>query len=62
MSQRTQVHGLQVSTDLYQFINSQVLPGTGVSAETFWRGFDSIVSDMAPRNAALLAERDSLQT
>jgi malate synthase len=62
MSQRTQVHGLQVSTDLYQFINSQVLPGTGVSAETFWRGFDSIVSDMAPRNAALLAERDRLQT
>ena len=61
MSQRTQVHGLQVSTDLYQFINDQVLPGTGVSAETFWKGFDSIVADLAPKNAALLAERDRLQ-
>jgi malate synthase len=61
MSQRTQIHGLQVSTDLYQFINDQVLPGTGVSAETFWKGFDSIVADLAPKNAALLAERDRLQ-
>uniref|UniRef100_UPI00286E10B4 malate synthase G n=1 Tax=Hydrogenophaga sp. TaxID=1904254 RepID=UPI00286E10B4 len=62
MSDRTQVHGLQVSTDLYQFINEQVLPGTGVSAESFWKGFDSIVADLAPKNAALLAERDRLQT
>ncbi|HMN92860.1 MAG TPA: malate synthase G [Hydrogenophaga sp.] len=62
MSQRTQVHGLQVSTDLYQFINEQVLPGTGVSAEAFWKGFDRIVADLAPKNAALLAERDRLQT
>jgi malate synthase len=61
MTQRTQVHGLQVSTDLHQFINEQVLPGTGVSAETFWKGFDSIVADLAPKNAALLAERDRLQ-
>ncbi|TNF58728.1 MAG: malate synthase G, partial [Burkholderiales bacterium] len=61
MSDRTQVHGLQVSTDLYQFINDKVLPGTGVSAETFWQGFDRIVADLAPRNAALLAERDRLQ-
>ncbi|MGM9425036.1 malate synthase G [Hydrogenophaga sp. MI9] len=62
MTQRTRIHGLQVSTDLYQFINDQVLPGTGVSAETFWKGFDGIVADLAPKNAALLAERDRLQT
>jgi malate synthase len=62
MTQRTQIHGLQVATELHQFINSQVLPGTGVSAETaFWKGFDAIVADLAPKNAALLAERDRLQ-
>ena len=38
-----------------------MLPGTGVSSETFWKGFDAIVSDLAPKNAALLAERDRLQ-
>jgi malate synthase len=38
-----------------------VLPGTGITAAAFWAGFDAIVRDLAPRNAALLAERDRLQ-
>ncbi len=59
---RTTIHGLQVATALYDFINQQVLPGTGVSEATFWKGFDSIVADLAPKNAALLAERDRLQS
>jgi malate synthase len=58
---RTTVHGLQVATELYEFINAQVLPGTGVASATFWKGFDAIVADLAPKNAALLAERDRLQ-
>ncbi|MEG3000709.1 MAG: malate synthase G, partial [Comamonas sp.] len=61
MTDRTQVHGLQVATDLYNFVNTQVLPGTGVDQQAFWAGFDSIVADLAPKNAALLAERDRLQ-
>jgi malate synthase len=58
---RTTVHGLQVATELYEFINTSVLPGTGVASATFWKGFDAIVADLAPKNAALLAERDRLQ-
>ncbi len=58
---RTSVHSLQVATPLHQFINEQVLPGTGVDPNTFWAGFDAIVTDLAPKNAALLAERDRLQ-
>ncbi len=58
---RTQVHGLQVATELHRFINEEVLPGTGVDAAAFWAGFDAIVADLAPKNAALLAERDRLQ-
>lgn len=61
MTDRTQVHGLQVATELYNFVNTQVLPGTGVNQEAFWKGFDEIVADLAPKNAALLAERDRLQ-
>ena len=59
---RTTAHGLQVATELYRFIEDKVLPGTGVNSDTFWTGFDAIVSDLAPRNVALLAERDRLQT
>ena len=62
MTARTPVHQLQVATELYNFIEQQVLPGTGVSAATFWPGFAAIVNDLAPKNAALLAERDRLQT
>jgi len=61
MSDRTQVHGLRVATVLHRFIEDQVLPGTGVNAADFWKGFDAIVHDLAPKNAALLAERDRLQ-
>jgi malate synthase len=61
MTARTTVHGLQVATELYRFIEDKVLPGTGVGSAAFWKGFDGIVTDLAPRNAALLGERDRLQ-
>jgi malate synthase len=62
MTARTTVHRLQVATELYRFVEDQVLPGTGIDSARFWAGFDAIVADLAPRNAALLAERDRLQT
>jgi len=61
MTERTNVHRLQVATNLYRFIEDQVLPGTGVAPAAFWQGFDALVHDLAPKNAALLAERDRLQ-
>ena len=61
-TQRTQRHSLQVATVLDAFINEQVLPGTGLDSDKFWAGFDAIVADLAPKNVALLAERDRLQT
>ncbi|WP_334120475.1 malate synthase G [Limnobacter sp.] len=61
MTERTTVHGLKVATPLYNFINNDVLPGTGIDQAGFWKGFDAIVSTLAPKNAALLAERDRIQ-
>ncbi|WP_341908553.1 malate synthase G [Polaromonas sp. YR568] len=58
---RTTCHRLEVATNLYRFIEDAVLPGTGVSSEKFWKGFDAIVADLAPKNIGLLAERDRLQ-
>ncbi|MFT4190924.1 MAG: malate synthase G [Comamonas sp.] len=60
-SAHTTVHGLQVATELYRFIEDRVLPRVGVPSARFWQGFDALVHDLAPRNAALLAERDRLQ-
>ena len=61
MTARFSVHGLQVASSLHRFIEERVLPGTGVAGAAFWRGFDAIVHDLAPKNAELLAERDRLQ-
>jgi malate synthase len=61
MTDRTVVHRLHVATALHQFIEQRVLPGTGVEPAAFWSGFDRIVAEFAPRNTALLAERDRLQ-
>ena len=62
MTQRTLTHGLHVASSLKEFVDGRVLPGTGVSPDVFWSGFAKLVSDLAPQNAALLAERDRLQT
>ncbi len=62
MTERITKNRLQVATSLCQFIETKVLPGTGVTPAKFWKGFDAIVADLAPKNIALLAERDRLQT
>ncbi|WP_198084908.1 malate synthase G [Variovorax sp. E3] len=62
MTARTTAHGLQVATELHRFIEDKVLPASGVASDVFWKGFDAIVHDLAPKNIALLAERDRLQS
>jgi len=62
MVQRIDKHGLQVDTQLAEFIDTQALPGTGVTDAAFWRAFSGLVHDLAPKNRALLAKRDDLQT
>lgn len=61
MTSRTQCHDLQVDNQLYNFIQNEALPGTGLDADKFWQGFSQLVHDLAPRNRELLAKRDALQ-
>ena len=62
MADRIQAGELQVDPELYDFINKEALPGTGVTEEAFWSGLDRAIHDLAPRNRELLAKRESLQT
>ncbi|MEE2963705.1 MAG: malate synthase G [Acidobacteriota bacterium] len=61
MTDRIEAGTLQVDKELYDFINNEALPGTGVSPEAFWSGLDRLVHDLSPRNRKLLATRDDLQ-
>ncbi|APE35385.1 malate synthase G [Nocardia mangyaensis] len=61
MTERIQVGGLQVASVLHDFIENEALPGTGVDSAAFWAGAEQVVNDLAPRNRALLAERDEIQ-
>ena len=58
---RVRIGGLQVDGALYDFVNTHALPGTGVDAGAFWRGYGTLLRDLGPRLAELLAKRASLQ-
>src|ERR1700749_3293887 len=61
MVERVTVHGLQVARSLYDFVNKEALPGTGIEADKFWTGFAALAVKLMPQNRSLLAERDRLQ-
>jgi malate synthase len=62
MTDRIAAGRLRVASVLHRFIEDEVLPGSGLDRQAFWRGFDALAHDLAPKNAALLAERERLQT
>ncbi len=53
--------GLQIAKPLFDFVNDEALPGTGVEREAFWSGFARLVADFVPQNRALLQKRAKLQ-
>jgi malate synthase len=52
---------LFVGVELAEFLEGEALPASGVAPDRFWRGLSELVSDLAPRNAELLAVRATLQ-
>ena len=61
MTDRIEAGALQVDKEMYDFINDEALPGTGIAPEAFWSGFDKLIHDLSLRNRELLATRDELQ-
>ncbi|MFC3126770.1 malate synthase G [Pseudoroseomonas globiformis] len=53
---------LQVAPVLREFVQAEALPGTGIEPDAFWKAMENLLRNLAPRNAALLAERDALQS
>ena len=53
--------GLTIATELYNFVNNDLLRDAPITAQAFWDGFDAAVHQLAPKNADLLARRGQLQ-
>lgn len=61
MTDRIAVNGLSVDSDLYSLVVDEILPGTGVEADHFWKQLEQIAAYLGPKNKALLAKRDEHQ-
>ncbi|MEC8944007.1 MAG: malate synthase G [Acidobacteriota bacterium] len=58
---RITVGNLRIDRTLYEFVRDEMAQGTGLQADDVWASFDEIVADLAPKNRALLDQRDCLQ-
>lgn len=61
MTARIQKGKLAIAKELYDFIENEALPGSGLDSETYWKNFEQVVVDLSPKNKALLAKRDDIQ-
>ena len=55
------VSNLSVSKNLYDFINNEALPNSGISSNQFWRGLSRSLEILVPINKKLLDDRRKLQ-
>lgn len=61
MTSYVQVGNIKVAEVLYNFVNREALPETGLDIEQFWQDFEKLLEDFSPRNRELLAKRQHLQ-
>ncbi|MFF7706271.1 malate synthase G [Pseudomonas sp. NPDC007930] len=61
MTDYVQAGGLKVAKVLFDFVNQEAIPGTGVAQDAFWSGAANLIEALAPKNRVLLAKRDDLQ-
>ena len=61
MSNRVSIGNLLIAQELHDLVADEIAPGTGVDPQHFWKAFEAIVTDLAPKNRALLDRGDELQ-
>ncbi|WP_082234391.1 malate synthase G [Halobacillus massiliensis] len=62
MKDYVQLGSLQVAPELYEFINDEAIPESGITSEDFWTGLEAIVLNLAPENKQLLKKREDIQS
>ena len=55
------IFDLSVSNVLVNFINRELLPGTGITKNRFWKGLSETLHELSPKNKKLLETREKIQ-
>ena len=55
------INDLKINRTLYDFINNEVLPGTDINQENFWKDFSKVVHELSSINKSLLEKREKIQ-
>ncbi len=55
------IGSLEIAQPLHDFVETALTPDSGVAANDFWAALQAVLTDLSPRNAALLERRDDLQ-
>ena len=51
---KVSINNLQISEDLFKFVNEEAIPGTNLESNKFWKDFDEAVHKLTPVNKKLL--------
>jgi malate synthase len=61
MTQYVTRSGLQIASELAEFVETKAIADTGLAVDALWAGLADILTRFVPINRALLAKRDDLQ-
>ncbi len=52
---------LKINKTLFNFVNDEVLPGTKIERDDFWKKFSKAVHELSPINKKLIEKREEIQ-
>ena len=54
-------NGLKISSVMFDFVNNDAIPETGLDPDQFWAKFSEVGHEMAPTNKYLIEKRETIQ-
>ena len=52
---------IQIAEPLYDLVNNEIIPGTGINQEGFWISLSQIIEKLSDENSQLLNQRTQIQ-
>ena len=56
-----EIENIKIAKPLYDLVEQEIIPNTGINTNHFWTSFGSIINDLEPDNRSLLNKRTDIQ-